>query len=154
MTAIVGRAPLVAAVVLLVGAAAAAAVVVTPTSSGSCACACARHARSMSDCETTAAVKRGLADLEYRAGRFYDAERVLRSAAACEPAPIAERFHVVASFYHQLGHAYHLAMADPVTGETEVQLQWALDLDGMLGGAFEHELRSRMLEVQGILGYE
>jgi len=108
----------------------------------------------MSRCTTPVAVQHGLADLEYRAGRFDVAARILHGAAGCAQAPMAERLHVVASFYHQLGEAYHQGMMARVTGETEVQLRWALDLDAMLGGAFEHELRARLREVQGILGYE
>jgi hypothetical protein len=86
-----------------------------------------------------------VADRLYHLKRFEDAECVLRVAADREEPAKQELLHVVASFYHQLGHSYPLAL-DRSAPDSLDQLEWAIQFDTMLGGAFHEQLIAERAE--------
>jgi len=111
----------------------------------------AARSEPVRDCSLISiADQRDVADHQYRAARFDDAEHTLRDAADCATPRLAEQLHLIASFYHQLGHAYRLGMAS-YSVDAMIQLRWAIEYDAMLGGAFDGELRGRLLDVEGRL---
>ena len=99
----------------------------------------------------SASESRVVADRLYRQARFGDAEHVIRVVAERQPEALRQEFHVIASFYHQLGDSYALAMA-PVTRATLSQIELTLQLDAMLGGAFQDELVARRQQAVATLG--
>jgi hypothetical protein len=91
------------------------------------------------DHSLTTAESRAYADDLYRDHRFESAECVLRVAAEREEPAIREQLHVIASFYHQLGHSFALGFDGPYRDQL-MHLDWAIQYDAMLGGAHGEEL--------------
>jgi hypothetical protein len=97
---------------------------------------------------------RELADQQYRAKEFAAAENTIRVAAGYARHDVATQLHVIASFYHQLGHSYPLAMVARPTSESFAQLEWAIEYDAMLGGAFTDELQRKRMHDLATVGPE